>query len=213
MYGRSEAVVGDLIGENLERAFLATKVWTTGRKEGEAQMKQSIRRMRRVDLMQVHNLMDWKTHLPVMRAWKEEGRFRYVGVTHYQLSAFDELEALMRKEKLDFVQLPYSAALTEAEKVLLPTARDTGTAVLVMRPFEGGTLLSRLKGRELPGFAKELGATTWPELLIKFVVSHPDVTCTIPGTSKPEHLSSNVRAGTGALPDEKQRRTIVEAIR
>jgi aryl-alcohol dehydrogenase-like predicted oxidoreductase len=161
--------------------------------------------------MQVHNLLDWRTHLATLRAWKAAGRIRYVGVTHYSLSAFDELEAIVRREKVDFVQLPYSVGVREAEKRLLPAARDTGTAVLVMRPLESGALVSAAKGRALPGVARELGATSWPQLLLKFILAHPAVTAAIPATANPAHLDDDLAAARGPLPDEAQRKAIVAA--
>jgi len=217
MYGRAEAVVGDLLAELAPATppFLATKVWTTGRAAGEAQMRESMRRLGtpRMDLMQVHNLLDWETHLPVLRAWKEDGRLRYLGVTHYSIPAFPQLERLVRTERLDFVQLPYSVATREAEKRLLPAAADSGTAVLVMRPFEEGALFQAVRGRALPGWAAEVGAASWAQLFLKFVLSLPAVTCAIPATSRPEHLSDNLAASAGPLLDEKLRRRLADELR
>jgi aryl-alcohol dehydrogenase-like predicted oxidoreductase len=217
MYGRAEAVAGDLLAAEGDRGrpFLATKVWTTGKAAGEAQMRESFRRMRtdRMDLLQVHNLLDWETHLPVLRAWKEQGRIRYLGVTHYAQSAFPLLERLMAEEKLDFVQLPYSIASREAEKRLLPAAAASGTAVLVMRPFEEGALFAAVKGRPLPSWAAEVGATSWAQVFLKFVVSHPAVTTAIPATRKPDHMADNLLAGIGPLPDEKLRRRMAADFR
>jgi aryl-alcohol dehydrogenase-like predicted oxidoreductase len=233
MYGRAEQVVGDLLAESGAASrvaasgapvpappggrapFLATKVWTTGRGAGEAQARESMRRMRAstLDLLQVHNLLDWETHLPMLRTWKEHGRIRYLGVTHYALAAFPQLERLLRGERLDFVQLPYSAATREAEKRLLPAAADAGAAVLVMRPFEEGALLRAVRGRPVPAWAADVGAASWAQLFLKFVLSHPAVTCAIPATSKPDHLTDNLAAGTGPLLDERQRRRLVDEIR
>jgi diketogulonate reductase-like aldo/keto reductase len=206
MYGRSEQVVGDLLRASSSRAkaFLATKVWTTGRQSGVEQMNESIRKMAadRMDLMQVHNLQDWRTHLETLRAWKAEGRVRYIGVTHYARSAFDELEQIIRKERVDFVQLPYSIASREAEKRLLPAARETGTAVLVMQPFERGELFSKTRGKPLPDFARELECESWAQYFLKFILGHPAVTCPIPATANPRHIEDNLRAGFGALPED-----------
>jgi aryl-alcohol dehydrogenase-like predicted oxidoreductase len=217
MYGRAEAVAGDLLAaeRSTGKAFVATKVWTTGRAAGEAQMRESARRLRAdpVDLMQVHNLLDWETHLPVLRAWKEQGRIRYLGVTHYAQSSFPLLERLLRTEKLDFVQLPYSIASREAEKRLLPAAADSGTAVLVMRPFEEGALFRAVRGRPLPPEATEAGATSWAGYFLRFVLSHPAVTCAIPATSRPDHLAENLAAGAGPLPDDRMRRRMASAFR
>jgi aryl-alcohol dehydrogenase-like predicted oxidoreductase len=216
MYGRAEAVVGDLLAAGGGPApFLATKVWTTGRGAGEAQARESLRRMRAptLDLLQVHNLLDWETHLPALRTWKAQGRIRYLGVTHYAISAFAQLERLLRDERLDFVQLPYSVATREAEKRLLPAAADTGTAVLVMRPFEEGALFRAVRGRPVPPWAAEVGAASWAQLFLKFVVTHPAVTCAIPATSRPDHLADNLGAGAGPLLDDRQRRRLAEEIR
>jgi aryl-alcohol dehydrogenase-like predicted oxidoreductase len=212
MYGRAEQVAGDLLRETglADRAFVATKVWTSGRREGEAQMERSVRLLGHVDLMQVHNLVDAKTHLATLRAWKAEGRVRYVGVTHYLRSAIDDLAAHVETGTLDFVQLPYSVEVRDAERRLLPAAAAHGTAVLVMRPFEAGALLRRLRGRPLPDFAAEIDCTSWAQLLLKWIIAHPSVTCPIPATSRPDHLADDLRAATGRLPDEALRRRIRE---
>jgi aryl-alcohol dehydrogenase-like predicted oxidoreductase len=212
MYGKAEGVTGDLLAElDGVAPFLATKVWTRGRAQGITEMNRSFERMRtsRMDLMQVHNLLDWRTHLPVLRDWKTEGRIRYIGITHYAHSAFDELETIMRTEDVDFVQLPYNLADREAEERLLPAAADTGTAVLVMRPFDEGALLRRLRGKALPPCAAELGCTSWPQLLLKFILAHPAVTCPIPATSSPDHLLDNLRAAEGRLPDAAMRAQMI----
>jgi len=198
MYGRAEAVVGDLLRGRPEQqsAYLATKVWTTGRAEGEAQLAESERRMGgRLDLAQIHNLVDWKSHLPTLHAWKQAGRIRHVGITHYALSALDELERIVRREEIDFVQLPYSAGVRQAEARLLPACQERGAAVIVMRPFEQGALLRRQQGRPLPEWAREGGAGSWAQLFLQFILSHPAVTVAIPATSRPEHMEDNARAG------------------
>lgn len=205
MYGRSEAVTGDLLAASgtRPRAFLATKVWTTGREAGIAQMEQSFQRLRtdRIDLLQVHNLVDWRTHLKTLRGWKDRGRVRYIGVTHYTAAAHAEVEAVLRAEKLDFVQINYSIDQREAAQRLLPLAAERGVAVIVNMPFGGGGLLRRLRDQPLPGWAAEIGCKSWAQVLIKFVLSHPAVTCTIPGTSRPEHMADNAAAGAGGFPD------------
>jgi diketogulonate reductase-like aldo/keto reductase len=205
MYGRSEAVTGDLLATSNQRAqaFLATKVWTSGRDAGIAQMEQSFQRLRteRIDLMQVHNLVDWRTHLKTLRGWKDKGRVRYVGITHYTASAYAEVEAVLRAEKLDFLQINYSLDAPEAGQRLLPLAAERGVAVIVNLPFGGGGLLRRLRDKPLPAWAAEIGCTSWPQLLLKFVLSHPAVTCTIPGTSRPEHMADNAAAGAGTFAD------------
>jgi aryl-alcohol dehydrogenase-like predicted oxidoreductase len=205
MYGRSEGVVGDLLADNRmrDKAFIATKVWTSGREAGIAQMERSMKLFRtgRIDLMQIHNLLDWQTHLPTLRAWKTEGRIRYLGVTHYTQSAHDALEAALRAEKFDFVQVDYAIDDRGAERRLLPYARDNGVAVLVNLPFGGGGLLRKLSGRKLPDWANEIGCASWPQILLKFVLANQAVTCVIPGTSKPEHMRDNLQAGVGPYPD------------
>jgi diketogulonate reductase-like aldo/keto reductase len=213
MYGRAEKVVGELL-EPSQRPFLATKVWTTGREEGIAQMRRSMRLMmpradRPFDLMQIHNLVDWRTHVPTLRAWKEAGTIRYWGITHYTESAFGEMEAIVRGEKPDFVQLPYSVGVREGEKRLLPACADNGVAVLVERPFEGGSLFRDAAKRPLPAWAAEIDCTSWAQVFLKFILGHPAVTCPIPATTKPDHMADDVRAGHGRIPDENQRRRIV----
>lgn len=205
MYGRAERTTGELLAASgqRERAFLGTKVWTRGRSEGVAQMEQSLTLLQspRIDLMQIHNLVDWRTQMATLRDWQRRGRIRYVGVTHYTASAYDELEAVMHAENLDFIQINYSLDEAEAANRILPLAADRGIAVLVNRPFGGGGLLRRLRSQPLPGWADETGATSWAQLLLKFVLSQPAVTCVIPGTSRPEHMADNAGAGFGPVPD------------
>jgi diketogulonate reductase-like aldo/keto reductase len=205
MYGRSEAVAGELMAAAGSRgkAFVATKVWTRGRAEGIRQMEESMRLLRAdpIDLMQVHNLLDWRTHLATLREWKAAGRVRRIGVTHYTAGAYADLEAVMRAEALDFVQVNYSPDEPEAAQRILPLAAERGMAVLVNRPFGGGGLLRRLRDRPLPPWAAEIGAANWAQLILKWVLSHPAVTCAIPGTSRPEHMADNAAAGFAAPPD------------
>jgi diketogulonate reductase-like aldo/keto reductase len=220
MYGRAESVVGDLLtglgprAAATQRPFLATKVWTTGRQRGEEQMRTSMARMQRepMDLMQIHNLQDWRTHLATLRAWKAAGRVRYIGVTHYDLGSFGELEQIIKTEAVDFVQLPYSIGVRKAEERLLPAAAEHATAVVVMRPFEAGSLFQDVRGKPLPGFAAELGCTSWAQIFLKFILGHPAVTCPIPATSNPHHLADNIQAGQGPLPDQAMRRRIIAAV-
>ena len=166
--------------------------------------------MGRVDLMQIHNLLDWRTHLPSLRAWKESGTIRYWGITHYSLSAFADMESIVRAEKPDFVQLPYSVGVRDAEERLLPACASGGVAVLVMRPFEGGSLFADARRRPLPAWAAEIDCTSWAQIFLKFILGHPAVTCPIPATSNPAHMADDVRAGLGRLPDEAMRRRIVK---
>jgi aryl-alcohol dehydrogenase-like predicted oxidoreductase len=206
MYGRAEENVGDLLAAagTHHRAFIASKVWTSGREEGLRQLRESRRRLRagpRLDLMQVHNLVDWRTQLATLRDWQTAGRLRYVGVSHYHAGAYDELAAVLRAERLDFLQINYSLDEREAERTILPLAAERGTAVLINRPFGGGGLLRRLRQRPLPAWAGEIGATSWAQLLLKFVLAQPAVTCAIPGTSRPEHMTDNAAAAFGPMPE------------
>ena len=213
MYGRAEGVVGDLLAETSShgKAFLATKVWTSGRSAGIDQMKSSMQLLRRqpIDLMQIHNLVDWRTHLATHRAWKEERRLRYFGITHYTSSAYAEMERIMRAERLDFVQLNYSLDEREAERRLLPLAAERGMAVLVNLPFGAGSLLRMLRTKPVPEWMREAGCATWSQVLLKFVVAHPAVTCAIPGTGNPNHMDENCRAGLGPMLDESLRKRLV----
>jgi diketogulonate reductase-like aldo/keto reductase len=205
MYGAAEGVVGDLLAAagTRDKAFIATKVWTSGRDNGIAQMRQSMRLLKtdRLDLMQIHNLLDWRAHLPTLRAWKADGHIRYLGVTHYTQSAHAELESVLRAEKWDFVQINYALDDRAVERSLLPLAAERGTAVIVNQPFGGGGLLRKLSSRKLPDWAGEIGCTSWAQILLKFVLANPAVTCVIPGTGKPEHMKDNVQAGLGTYPD------------
>ncbi|WP_419814480.1 aldo/keto reductase [Glacieibacterium sp.] len=213
MYGRAEATTGELLaGTKARKPFLATKVWTSGREAGIQQMTQSMRLLRteRIDLMQIHNLLDWRTHMPTLRAWKAAGRIRYLGITHYSPSAYAEVEAVMRSEKLDFLQINYALDDRAAEARLLPLARERGIAVICNSPFGGGGLLRRLRGTPLPGFARELGATNWAQLALKFLLAEPAVTCVIPGTGNPTYMAENAAAGSGPLPNAQQRRELIK---
>lgn len=214
MYGKSEGVAGDLAAELGVRGqlFLATKVWTSGHDAGVRQMENSFKLLRtqRMDLMQVHNLVDHRTHLKTLRRWKEQGKVRYIGVTHYTASAHDELARVLAAEDLDFVQINYSLAERDAEKRLLPFAAERHIAVLINRPLSAGTLFSKVRGKAVPPWAKEIGCASWAQFFLKFVVSHPAVTCAIPATSKLDHLVDNMAAGMGALPDAKTRRSMAE---
>jgi len=216
MYGRSEEVVGEIasaLGVH-EALFLATKVWTRGRQTGIEQMENSMRKLRarRIDLMQVHNLVDVQTHVQTLRAWKREGRVRYLGITHYTSGAYDAVETLLRHEALDFVQINYSVGEREAERRLLPLAADRGVAVIANRPFAGGDLFRQLRERPLPGWAADIDCQSWAQILLKFVVSHPAITCAIPATSRLTHLRDNMQGGYGRMPDIPLRARIVAEI-
>ncbi|HEX6641117.1 MAG TPA: aldo/keto reductase [Thermoanaerobaculia bacterium] len=215
MYGTSEEVFGAVAEESGLRdlLFVATKVWTTGRAAGIRQMEASERKTRgQIDLMQVHNLVDVDTHLETLREWKAKRRIRFIGITHYTSSAYGEVEKVLRRHRdVDFLQINYSLAEREAERRLLPLAKELGVGVLINRPFGAGSLFRQTRNKPLPAFAKDLGSTSWAELFLKFVVSHPAVTCAIPATSNVEHLRQNMRAGLGLMPDEKMRQRIVAA--
>jgi diketogulonate reductase-like aldo/keto reductase len=215
MYGRAEQVVGDL-ADHLgfaERLFIATKVWATGEAPGIRQMETSARRLRRprLDLLQVHNLVDVETHLRTLAERKAAGRVRYVGVTHYTAGGHEAVARVLERHTVDFVQINYSVAEREAERRILPLAQERGIAVLANRPFAEGRLLRALLARPVPGWAADLGCRTWAQILLKFVVSHPAVTCAIPATSSVEHLRENMDAGTGVVPDEPARGRIAQS--
>lgn len=212
MYGRAETVAGALFAETTAPGFVATKVWTRGKDRGIAEMQRSIARLGYVDLMQVHNLLDVDVHMPTLQAWKAEGRIRYLGVTHYQRAAFDDLERWIRSGTIDAVQLPYSVRMRDAEARLLPAAADAGCAVLVMRPFEEGALFSAVRGKPLPEVAVELGYTSWAQTFLAWILGHPAVTCPIPATANPEHVLQNLAAGRSAVPDAEQRARIAAAV-
>lgn len=215
MYGRSEDVVGDLSSELdlLGKLFVATKVWTTGKDKGIAQMKESMQKLRvgKIDLMQVHNLVDVETHLDTLAGWKKDGKIRYLGVTHYTASAHDAVARVVEMHPLDVLQINYSVGERDAENRLLPLAKDKGVAVIANRPLGGGNLLRDRAGKPVPDFAKNIACTSWAQLLLKFVVSHDAITCAIPATSKVAHLRDNMQAGTGPMPDAKQRELIAKA--
>ena len=216
MYGRAEEVIGGIAAKfHLRNAlFLATKLWTTGKEEGIASMERSLTKLqtKRLDLMQVHNLVDARTHLATLRSWKEQGRVRYIGITHYTSSAYPEVANLLRTEKIDFVQINYSLGEREAEKEILPLAQARGVAVLANRPFGGGEMFSKVRQKPLPDWAVEIDCHSWAQFLLKWIVAHPAVTCAIPATASVPHLEDNMQAGIGRLPDAKQRQDMVDII-
>lgn len=210
MYGAAEAVVGDLAAEAglHARLFLATKVWTSGRAAGIAQMERSLARLRAktIGLMQVHNLLDVGTHAATLADWKRAGRVRHVGITHWSASAYPDVERQLKSRAWDTLQINYSLAEPESAERLLPLAQDRGIAVIVNRPFAEGALFRRVRGKPLPHWAAELGIESWAQYFLKWILGHPAVTCAIPGTGRPEHMRDNLAAGAGALPDEATRR-------
>jgi diketogulonate reductase-like aldo/keto reductase len=215
MYGWAEEVTGEILTSLglRDRMFVATKVWTQGRDRGIAQMRDSMRKLRvdRIDLMQVHNLVDTSTHLDTLRRWKADGLVRYIGVTHYSDRAHRDVARVLRQESLDFVQINYSAAERAAEQSILPLAAERGVAVIANRPLAAGAALGPLRERPVPEWASELGCSTWSQLLLKFVVSHPSVTCAIPATANPNHLLENMHAAFGPMPDPLLRERIGRA--
>ena len=216
MYGRAEEVIGDLTATLgiRDKVFLATKVWTRGKENGIKSMERSMAllRTKRVDLMQVHNLLDVQTHLATLREWKQQGRIRYLGITHHEAGAFPDVEKIMQSEKLDFLQINYSLMEREAEQRILPLAQERGIAVLINRPFGAGDLFGKVRSKPLPGWATEFDCRSWAQFFLKWIVAHPAVTCAIPATDKPVHLEDNMQGGVGRLPDENMRRRMVEFV-
>ncbi len=214
MYGEAERVAGDLTAESglREKLFFATKVWTSGRDAGIRQMEQSFKLMRtaRMDLMQIHNLLDVETHTQTLQAWKSDGRVRYIGITHYHAGAYRDLEKLIKTQRYDFAQFNFSLAEREAEARLLPLCAESGTAVIVNRPFAGADLFGRVKGKNLPPWAADFECTSWAQFFLKWILGHPAVTCVIPGTRSRTHLEDNVRSGMGRMPDASMRRRMLE---
>ncbi len=216
MYGRSEQVIGDLVAKLgiRDSVFLATKVWTRGKQAGINSMERSFARLqtKRIDLMQVHNLVDVATQLATIRDWKAQGRIRYTGITHYESGAFGDVEKLLRSEKLDFVQINYSIMEREAAERILPLAQERGVAVIINRPFGGGDLFSRVRGKPLPDWASDFDCRSWAQFLLKWIMADSAVTCAIPATNNPKHLEDNLQGGVGRLPDAKMRQRMVEFV-
>lgn len=213
MYGSSEKVVGDLTStlDFGNKLFYATKVWTTGRQAGIQQMEASMKKMQRakMDLIQIHNLTDWKTHVKTLKDWKEQGKIRYWGITHYVDSSHSSLEEIIKSERPDFVQFNYSIKSRHAEKSLFDTARKYKTATLINQPYESGSLFRLIKGKELPQWAKEQDINSWGQYFLKFILANENVSCVIPGTSKPHHMIDNMGAGLGKIPDTNLRNKMV----
>ena len=214
MYGSSELVLGELLAnvQNKQSLFMATKVWTEGRQEGIAQMQQSMDILHTpvIDLMQIHNLLDWKVHWETLAEWKQQGRVRYIGITTHRGYDHDELAHVMQNYPIDFIQFSYSIANRKAEQQILPLAAERGIATMVNRPFQRGDLFRHVKGKELPAWAADLDCNSWGQFFLKFVISHPAVTCTIPATSKVHHMVDNMAAGYGRIPDNNQRKRMLE---
>jgi diketogulonate reductase-like aldo/keto reductase len=216
MYGRAEARAGQALASlgRQRDAFVMTKVWTSGREAGLGQMRDSLAffGVERIALMQIHNLVDWRTHLPVLREWKAAGRFQYIGLTHYTAGAFGDLEAVLRQEPMDFLQIPYSIAERAAEARLLPLCREKGVAVIANVPLGAGRLMRAAKGKPVPDWAHDFGGGTWAQFFLKYLLGHEACTCVIPGTGNAEHAADLLAAGEGRLPTEAERRRMVEAL-
>lgn len=213
MYRRSEKVIGDVILSGIDRSglFIATKVWTDGLDAGIEQMRRSAELMnsRTIDLMQVHNLRDTDIHMQSIHEFQQDGRIRYSGITHYTASALGELEREMIRYEPQFIQINYSLGERDAERRVLPLARDMGIAVLINRPFQAGRLFGAVRGKPLPDFATDFAAS-WGQYFLKFIISHPSVTSAIPGTSKAHHLIDNLGAGVGPMPDRDMRKRMID---
>jgi aryl-alcohol dehydrogenase-like predicted oxidoreductase len=216
MYGRAEAVLGELLSQlgSADRAFAATKVWTSGRDAGVRQMEDSLKLwgLSRFDLMQIHNMVDWEVHLPTLTQWKAQGRIRYLGLTTSHGRRHHAMEQALRRADFDFVQLTYSLAERGVERRLLPLAAERGIAVIVNRPFDGGALVDRLNASRLPAWAASIGCTCWAQVCLKWIVSHPAVTCAIPATTNPDHMRENMGALSGPLPDAALRHAIADHV-
>lgn len=213
MYGPAEGLVGELlkITQNTAGYFAATKVWTDGRQAGIDQMNESMKLMgaETMDLMQIHNLRDWKVHLETLKEWKEQGRIRYLGITTSHGRFHEQLESIMKTEPLDFIQLTYSATNRLTDERLLPLARDRGIATIINRPYQGGDLFRKVRGKPLPDWAGEIDCASWGQFFLKFIAGHPAVTCIIPATSKVKHALDNMAGGKGRVPDAAQRKRMI----
>ena len=216
MYGSAEAVTGALLQalDNTRGLFTATKVWTYGKREGIEQMQQSMQRLgsERIDLMQIHNLRDWRVQLETLQEWKAQGRIRYIGITTSHGRDHDELETILQQQPLDFVQFSYNILNRTAEQRLLPIAREHGIATLINRPYQRGSLFRKVKGQSLPPWSTDFDCASWGQFFLKFIASHPDVTCIIPATSKQKHMIDNMAAGYGRLPDASMRKRMADYI-
>jgi len=217
MYGHAEAVLGELlqaVPHDRKQLFAATKVWTWGRDQGVQQMQESMRLtgIPRFDLIQIHNLRDWQVHLETLQDWKRTGKVRYIGITTSHGRDHEELELALETASFDFVQFSYNIIDRAVEQRLLPLAQERGVAVLVNRPFQRGELFQAVRGKDLPDWAAEFDCTSWAQYFLKFIVSHPAVTCAIPASSKVHHLIDNMAAGTGRLPDSAMRERMVKYI-
>jgi len=214
MYGSAEAVTGSLLQTvtNKSGLFTATKVWTNGKNEGISQMQQSMQRLGvdQIDLMQIHNLRDWRTHIDTLQDWKAQGKIRYLGITTSHGRYHAELETILQQRPLDFVQFSYNIEDRSVEQRLLPLARERGIATLINRPYQRGSLFRQVKGKPLPSWAADIDCASWGQFFLKFIASHPAVTCIIPATSKLKHMVDNMAAGYGRLPEEPARQRMIK---
>ncbi|MBR92847.1 MAG: aldo/keto reductase [Proteobacteria bacterium] len=214
MYGMSEEIIGITAKKYIEknRFFLATKVWTEGRENGMRQIEESFQKMRtdKISLIQVHNLLDWKTQIKTLRSLKDEGRIDYIGITHYKSNAFDEMIKIMKAEKVDFAQFNYSMGEREAEQKILPFCKDNGIATLINRPFMRGRLFREAQEKKLPSWVSDYDIDSWGQFFLKYIISHDAVTNIIPATSKPKNMLDNARAGMGRMLDEKAKKRMFE---
>jgi len=216
MYGKSEEIIGRLIEtyDRKKEIFLATKVWTKGKSEGENQIKESFRKMHtsKIQLIQIHNLLDWKTQITTLRKMKESGEIEYIGITHSKADAFPAMEKIIVNEPIDFAQFNYSLGEREAENRLLPLCADQGVATIINRPFMRAKLFRSVKGKVLPSWCNDYGIGSWGQFFLKYILSNPAVTNIIPATSKPKNMLDNSLAGIGRIPDSKMKRKMLEVL-
>ena len=216
MYGRAEEVTGK-IAQDLkinDRLFMATKVWIEGKEAGEIQMNASSKKLNKavIDLMQIHNLLDWKTHIKTLYEWKEQGKINYIGISHFRSNAFSQIEKIITKERIDFAQFNYSLEEREAEKRLLPLCREKGVATLINRPFMRGKLFKAVARKKLPSWTYEYNVNTWSQFFLKFILANQAVTTVIPATSNPAHMIDNLIGGIGPIPEVGLQKKMVEVV-
>jgi len=216
MYGRAEEVTGK-ISQDLkvnDQLFLATKVWIEGKEEGEMQMKESSKKLNAkvINLMQIHNLLDWKTHIKTLYDWKEKGKINYIGISHFRSNAFSQIEKIITEERIDFAQFNYSLQEREAEKRLLPLCKEKGVATMINRPFMRGKLFKAVAKKKLPSWAYEYNVNTWSQFFLKFILANPAVTAIIPATSNPAHMVDNLFGGIGPIPEADLQKKMEEIV-